>query len=409
MRGSYRRYKLYLFLRLKECGSRLETQKKLLINVMARGVVLNEDRGAGGSEENNLDGLVKHECSKWREGMTANATDEIEEEMDWIMILKVMSIMGFCLATLDWVLFFSPGQIGGDIELVKDTVVESYSHHVIGILPRQDASFLPQSSSALPSIAPSADAVSPSSSMSSSSSTASATPTSVIQVFQLDPPILGVGRVLVDDGVANSSIGAGGVSGANGTLCQVTLMEHEFKDSFGQLFVGNFTPPACMGTSNTVMMNFTVQSKGTQFDRLATMYFGDTEVFRTSTAEPKRAGIVWTYMKDMSHLMAMWKAPQKVIFDLPNQTNVNLTGTYVTTITATFFTAKQPVDAANVVLPLSAKKGLNASQPSAFTISSANASTVLTAGSIPRNANRAIVTLAATGQGDEEFWWKSVV
>lgn len=47
-------------------------------------------------------------------------------------------------------------------------------------------------------------------------------------------------------------------------------------------------------------------------------YFGDTEVFRTSTEEPNRRGISYTFTKDMSQYMALWKEPQKVIFDLPN-------------------------------------------------------------------------------------------
>lgn len=47
-------------------------------------------------------------------------------------------------------------------------------------------------------------------------------------------------------------------------------------------------------------------------------YFGDTEVFRTSTEEPNRRGISYTYVKDMSQYMALWKQPQKVIFNLPN-------------------------------------------------------------------------------------------
>lgn len=34
---------------------------------------------------------------------------------------------------------------------------------------------------------------------------------------------------------------------------------------------GNYTPPDCVSSSNSVMMNFTVLSKGTQFDRLAIM------------------------------------------------------------------------------------------------------------------------------------------
>jgi hypothetical protein len=72
--------------------------------------------------------------------------------------------------------------------------------------------------------------------------------------------------------------------------CQVTLMEF-FANSFGKQFVGmswnhldkpmlkeelltrigNHTPPSCIGTSNAVIMNLTVTSKGVQFDRLALM------------------------------------------------------------------------------------------------------------------------------------------
>jgi hypothetical protein len=34
---------------------------------------------------------------------------------------------------------------------------------------------------------------------------------------------------------------------------------------------GNYTPPACMGNANTVMMNFSIVSQGVQFDRLGLM------------------------------------------------------------------------------------------------------------------------------------------
>lgn len=52
-------------------------------------------------------------------------------------------------------------------------------------------------------------------------------------------------------------------------------------------------------------------------------YLGDTEVFRTSTEEPRLQGMSYTYMKDMSQYMALWKQPQKVIFDLPNNVDLN--------------------------------------------------------------------------------------
>jgi hypothetical protein len=66
-------------------------------------------------------------------------------------------------------------------------------------------------------------------------------------------------------------------------------------------------------------MNFTVVSEGRQFDRLALMYLGDTEVWRTSTAEPTvPPGIRWTYQKDMTEFLYFWNSPQTLIFDLGN-------------------------------------------------------------------------------------------
>lgn len=35
---------------------------------------------------------------------------------------------------------------------------------------------------------------------------------------------------------------------------------------------GDYKPPTCIDNANTVIMNFTVTSKGVQFDRLALMY-----------------------------------------------------------------------------------------------------------------------------------------
>ncbi|KAH9215583.1 peptide N-acetyl-beta-D-glucosaminyl asparaginase amidase A-domain-containing protein [Leptodontidium sp. 2 PMI_412] len=356
--------------------------------------------------------------------------------IDGWQLIKLLSFLGFCISLLGWVIFISSRFLlprsTSDALPTEEGILDFYSHVAVDLFPRepqeQALSLLPQSSGALPSVESvstsatrlnsSLTTISTASSTSSSTSTsdtgpAGATPTAVLQVFQLDAPIMGPGRVVLNDGNGNSS--AGDISTDSntegGALCQVTLMEHEFKDSFGKPFVGNFTPPSCVGNSNTVMINFTVQSQGRQFDRLAIMFFRDTEVFRTSTAERKKSRIVWTYMKDMSHLMSLWKTSQKVIFDLPNQTNVNITGTYMTSLTATFFSAPESVNAASVILPLSTNRGSNESLPSTFTIPSStqNATTILPEGTFPRNAKRAIASIAATGQGDEEFWWQNVL
>ena len=93
-------------------------------------------------------------------------------------------------------------------------------------------------------------------------------------------------------------------------------MEHTFASSYGVPFVGKYTPPAC--DFNSVIIEWTVTVAGRQFDRLAEMYLGDIEVWRTSTAEPTASGIVFRYQKDLSMYLSLWKSPQDIIFSLNN-------------------------------------------------------------------------------------------
>lgn len=152
-------------------------------------------------------------------------------------------------------------------------------------------------------------------------------------------------------------------------------------------------------------MNLTVVSGGVQFDRLAIMYLGDIEVWRASTAEPKsRPGISWTYWKDMTNYISLWKAQQKLIFDLGNTVNDQYTGACNVTLTATFFSIKDASkanqqDRASQIMPISAKRGSDG-KGSAFWYPG-DASVSL---KIPRAAVRAIASISATGQSEEEFW-----
>ena len=151
-------------------------------------------------------------------------------------------------------------------------------------------------------------------------------------------------------------------------------------------------------------MNFTVTSKGRQFDRLGLMYLGDVEVFRTSTAEPTADGIVWTYVKEMEQYNALWERNQKIIFDLGNIIDSTYTGYYDTTLTATFFTVLDSPRTADTILPISAEQS-GANVGSAFSVPSQNASVSYT---LPRNVERAVVSLSACGQIAEEFWYTNV-
>ncbi|KAF2845760.1 hypothetical protein T440DRAFT_257241 [Plenodomus tracheiphilus IPT5] len=185
--------------------------------------------------------------------------------------------------------------------------------------------------------------------------------------------------------------------------CQQTLMTHTFAYSYGQPFVGIYSPAAC--DFNRVTIKFTVTSAGRQFDRLALMYLGDTEVFRTSTAEPTRSGIVWTYAKDMSAYTSLFRSPQKIIFDLGNVVDDTYTGLWNTTLTATFFTAENDIEPADLIIPVSARKSAD-DAASAFIVPGTQAINIF---SVPQNVKKAVFSVSACGQAAEEFWWSNVL
>lgn len=184
--------------------------------------------------------------------------------------------------------------------------------------------------------------------------------------------------------------------------CQQTLMVHTFGFSYGLPFVAEYAPPAC--EFNRVTINFTVTSAGRQFDRLGHAWFNDTEIFRTSTAEPTQNGIVWTYTKDMSNYLSLFKEPQKLIFDLGNIVDDTYTGSWYTTLTANFFTAED-LSPADVIVPVSTRNS-GSDQPSQFVIPEVQAVSALT---LPQNIKKAIFSISASGQATEEFWWANVL
>ncbi|RDW57425.1 uncharacterized protein DSM5745_11509 [Aspergillus mulundensis] len=154
---------------------------------------------------------------------------------------------------------------------------------------------------------------------------------------------------------------------------------------------------------DTVWINLTATSRGRQFDRLAHMWLGDVEVFRTSTAEPTANGIIWTYVKDMSHYNVLWKKPQKIIFDLGNLIDDTYTGSFNVTVTA-HFSHGNNVKTADLVVPISSQSsGLNSS--SAFNVPSQQAKVSYIFDS---RVSRALVSISACGQSAEEFWWSNV-
>lgn len=215
-------------------------------------------------------------------------------------------------------------------------------------------------------------------------------PSPLLRVIEVDPP------------VRFNQAGDNAYSDPNSpSVCQQTLVTHSFAFSYGIPYIGSYAPPTCK--FNRVVWNLTVVSAGRQFDRLGTVSLGDIEIFRTSTAEPTKNGIIWTYLKDVSSFLTLFKEQQTVIFDLGNLIDNTYTAAYNVTLTASYYQVNGESDAADLILPLS--RGLD-NATSAFTFPSQNVSSSF---SIPQNSVKAIFTIAATGQSNEEFWWSNVL
>jgi hypothetical protein len=135
------------------------------------------------------------------------------------------------------------------------------------------------------------------------------------------------------------------------------------------------------------------------------MFLGDIEVWRLSTAEPTATGIVFKYTKDMTPYLSLWNSPQKIIFDLGNIVNEIYTSPFNTTLVARFWTEDTPPPTADLILPISTQLG-SQGKPSSFNTGDSNASVIQT---LPRNTERAIVSISACGQIGEEFWWSNVL
>lgn len=156
-----------------------------------------------------------------------------------------------------------------------------------------------------------------------------------------------------------------------------------------------------------MVFNLTVTSAGINYDRLSLLYFGDIEVWRSTTGMPVRTGIYYTFSKDMTAYTPLLRSEQKVIMQLDNIYDSVFTGNYNVTITALYYNdlggtgAINPPDA---ILPISSKSsGQNTT--SVFSLPDGNASVSLT---FPRNVERAVVSVFASGNGNEEFWYTDV-
>lgn len=149
----------------------------------------------------------------------------------------------------------------------------------------------------------------------------------------------------------------------------------------------------------------TVTSQGINYDRLTLLYFGDIEVWRSTTAMPVRTGIYYNFSKDMTVCTPLLRQQQKVIMQLDNIYDSVFTGNFNVTITALYFNDNnEKVNPPDTILPISSMSSAE-NTTSVFSLPDVNASASLT---FPRNVERAVVSIFASGNGNEEFWYTDV-
>ena len=98
------------------------------------------------------------------------------------------------------------------------------------------------------------------------------------------------------------------------------------------------------------------------------------------------------------------RSEQKVIMELDNIFDSTFTGNFNVTITALYFNDYETLTPAEIILPISAQLS-SENKSSVFSLPDGNATVSF---SIPRNVERAVVSILGSGNGAEEFWYTKV-
>lgn len=145
-------------------------------------------------------------------------------------------------------------------------------------------------------------------------------------------------------------------------------------------------------------------SAGINYDRLGLIFFGDVEIWRTTTAMPVRTGIYWNFQKDMTVFDTLLRSEQKVIMSMDNIYDSVFTGPFNVTITALYYNDPVTLSPADLILPISTQSSAQ-NESSVISLPDSNATVSVT---FPNNAERAVVSILASGNGAEEFWYTNV-
>jgi hypothetical protein len=183
------------------------------------------------------------------------------------------------------------------------------------------------------------------------------------------------------------------------------------------------------GNWATVVVNITGTETGRQYDRLAEVYDGATQIFLGVTPEPTPAGITWHVQKDITGYLPILSGQRTFSTYVDNYTNSVDTGIPALTVRLYFYPAGdgyRPAHVAGTGDPSLAGDAVNQAGPATPATNAGVPNDIVTlvpsgdssdfntinAGSslsatvaLPDDIRAASLDLYAVGQGNDEFWW----
>lgn len=203
-----------------------------------------------------------------------------------------------------------------------------------------------------------------------------------------------------------------GYAYSNQVASQDLLTHQTFGNSWNTPSNAQYSPPS--QSFNRVVLELTVNSTGSNFDRLGQLFIDDIEIWRTSTAEPDNSGASWTVRKDVSAYASLFTSNRTVNFLIQNRITDTYTGIFYVTLTAYFYddNSSQPVSDDNWAVdynnpPNNIQALVKSGSSPGDSWSSPDDNITIGVGPLDRSTNRALVHVFASGNGDDEFWWDS--
>ncbi len=165
-----------------------------------------------------------------------------------------------------------------------------------------------------------------------------------------------------------------------------------------QDYQGTFDPPAgCPGPWAKVVLHWTGQEAGRQYDRAGEVTLGGAEIFFTSTPEPDPAGITWHAEKDVTEYTSLFTPGQPYTISVPNYLNSVDTGVMHISVSLTFYEPDAAYPAPrtpNEVIGLGTQYLASPQDVATFHLTG-----------LPRNLTRALVEVYPKGNACDEFWY----